>query len=72
MTDGFVDAVLASPVGLALSARLEGRAVHPNGHGRVAGSTPAAVAAAVDAVECMSFGALVELAVQAGLLDAGP
>ena len=72
MTDGFIDALLASPVGVTLLARLETRAMRPEGRALVLESTPDSVAAAVEAVERMSFGELVEVAVLAGMLDVGP
>ncbi|HEV2068564.1 MAG TPA: hypothetical protein VGR26_02080 [Acidimicrobiales bacterium] len=72
VTDGFVDALLASPVGVTLLARLETRAVRPEGRHLILDSTPDSVAAAVEAFERMSFAELVEIAVLAGVLDVGP
>lgn len=72
VTDSFIDALLASPVGVTLLARLETRAMRPEGRALVLDSTPDSVAAAVEAVERMSFGELVEVAVLVGMLDVGP
>lgn len=72
VADGFVDAILESPVGVALLARLETRARYPDGYGLVVDSERETVSAAAEAVAQMSFGALVELAVFAGVFDAGP
>jgi hypothetical protein len=70
---GFVDALVASPLGVTLMAVLEA------GHDRDAGWTssstrtsPAGVAAAVDAVESMRFGVFVDAALYAAVVHAGP
>ena len=72
VTDGFVDAILAAPLGVALLARLETRVRYPEGRGLVSDTAPASVVAAADAVHRMTLGELVELAVLAGELDVGP
>lgn len=72
VTDGFVDAILASPLGVTLLARLETRARYPEGRGLVLDTAPESVVAAAEAVRDMSFGELVELAVLTGELDVGP
>lgn len=72
-TEGFVDAILGSPVGVALLARLETRARYPEGYGRLVDVTsPELVGAASEAVTRMSFGELVELAVFTAQIDVGP
>lgn len=72
-SDGFVDAMLESPVGVALLARLETRVRNSGGYGRLANDTsPEFVHATSEAVAQMSFGELVELAVFTATIDAGP
>lgn len=69
----FVEALLAAPAGVALLARLE--AEHRRDVGwfeSPPGSDPDAVAAAVGSVGIMSFGRLVERAVDAAQALAGP
>lgn len=71
--DGFVDAVIASPLGVSWLAVLE--AVGSGGEKWPAMSPiadPAVVSAAVDLIGEMSFGRLVESAVFAGVFESGP
>ncbi len=71
--DGFVDALLQAPLGVALLARLESRFGHPDEYDlHRAASEPFAVRAAVEKVATMTFGDLVEAAVLAGETDSGP
>ena len=73
--DGFVEAMLRAPVGVALLARLESHLRNPEGYGLMIEAedpAPEAVAATVDAVGAMSFGELVRLIVVTGYLDVGP
>lgn len=72
VTDGFVDAVLGSPLGVALLAQLETRVRYPERRGLVLETDTGWVSAAAEAVSGMSFGALVELAVLTGWHDVGP
>lgn len=72
VSDGFVEAILASPLGVTLLARLETRVGYPKGRGLVLDSAPESVLAAAEGVGRMTFGELVELAVLAGELDVGP
>jgi hypothetical protein len=72
VASGFVDAMVASPLGVTLLAVLESRERRPAGW-RLSFEptpmpmpTPASVAAAVVSVESMSFGELVEVAVISG------
>ncbi len=70
--DGFVDAILESPVGVTLLARLETRVRYPEGRGLVLDTAQDSVMAAAEAVARMTFGELVQLAVLTGELDVGP
>ena len=75
MTDGFVEAMLQAPLGVALLARLEASVRNPEGYGlmmQAEDPVPEAVAATVEAVGAMSFGELVRLIVVTGYLDVGP
>lgn len=73
VVDGFVDAVLASPLGVSWLAVLEAGG---SNDGRWPATSPiadtAAVSAAVDLIGRMSFGRLVESAVFAGVFESGP
>ena len=73
VVDGFVDAVLTSPLGVSWLAVLE---AGPADDGDWLPTSPVAetssVSAAVDRVGEMSFGSLVEAAVLAGVLESGP
>ena len=71
MTDGFVEAILESPVGVALLARVEARVRQPEGRGSVLDTKRDAVLAAAEAVGRMSFGELLEVVMLAGMLDVG-
>lgn len=71
-TEGFVEAMVASPLGVTLLAVLES---HPHGGEEWELSletTPASVDAAVECVEAMSFGSFVHLAVLASMIHIGP
>lgn len=71
--DGFVDAVMASPLGVSWLAVLE--AIGSGGEKWPATSPiadPAVVSVTVDLVGEMSFGTLVESAVFAGVFESGP
>ena len=71
--EGFVGAVLASPLGVTLLSVLEAGRDRDAGWSRSSPtSTPGAVDAAVDAVGSMSFGELVDAAVYAGVIESGP
>ncbi len=72
--DGFVDAVMASPLGVSWLAVLEaGRRDDYDGWSATSPrADPASVAAAVDLIGEMSFGRLVDAAVFAGLVESGP
>ena len=71
--EGFVDAMIASPLGVTLLAVLEaGRDSDAGWTATPSLTSPARVAAAVDAVGSMPFGGLVDAAVYAGLIHAGP
>lgn len=72
VTEGFVDAIMASPLGVTLLARLETRVRYPAGGGLVLSTGPSSVAAAAEAVSDMTFGELVELAVLTAVIDVGP
>ena len=72
VADGFVEAMVASPVGVTLLAVLESRTRRSREWALSLDTEPASVAAAVDAVEQMSFGELVELAVSTGAYHVGP
>ena len=72
VTDGFVDAILDSPLGVTLLARLESRVRFPEGRGLVLETTPKSVGVAADAVHSMTLGDLARLAVLAGQIDVGP
>lgn len=71
--DGFVEAVMASPLGVSWLAVLEsGPAAGPGRSMTSPISDPAAVAAAVDLIGEMSFGRLVDAAVFAAVMESGP
>ena len=69
---GFVDAVLESPLGVALRARVESRARFPNGWAPIGHSSAEGVEAAVSLVESMPLGDLVGLVLDAAVTDVGP
>jgi hypothetical protein len=72
-TDGFVEAMLRSPLGVALLAVLEAGPDRHGGWARSASaSTAATVATAVEAIGSMSFGDLLDAAVYTGVLESGP
>ncbi|MCU1393338.1 MAG: hypothetical protein JWM34_1766 [Ilumatobacteraceae bacterium] len=72
VTDGFVDAIVAAPLGVTLLAAIDSRA-RGRPEWNLAGETStSAVAAAVEHVGSMSFGDLLALAVHTGRLHAGP
>ena len=71
--DGFVDAVLASPLGVSWLAVLEAGLLGSGGRSPTSPvSDPSSVSAAADRVGEMSFGSLVDAAVFAGLVESGP
>lgn len=73
MTDGFVEAMVASPLGVTLLAALESSNRRPAEWGLSSvKSSYASVDAAVEAVESMSFGDFVDLAVLTGVMYVGP
>jgi hypothetical protein len=72
VTDEFIDAIVASPLGAALLAVLEARARPAVAIGRWPAPTPGAVAAAADLVAELSFGDLVALAVRTAVYHVGP
>jgi hypothetical protein len=72
VTDGFVEAMVASPLGVTLLAVLESRAGRPEKWRLRFESSSASVDAAVDAVESMSFGDFVDLAVLTEVIHVGP
>lgn len=63
---------MAAPLGVTLLAVLESRARRPPEQPLSLETSPATVSAAVDAVERMSFGELVVVAVATGAFHAGP
>lgn len=73
-SDGFVEALLVSPLGVTLLAVLESGADADGGWtGRSsATSTAETVASAVEAVGTMSFGQFVDAAVYTSVLESGP
>jgi hypothetical protein len=71
-TDGFVDAMVVSPLGVALLAVLESRSRRSSEWLLSLETSPSSVATAVEAVERMSFGEFVDLAVLTGVLHVGP
>ncbi len=71
-SEGFVEAVLESPLGVALLARLESRARFPEGWAPLGDTSGAGVEAALALVEKMEFGELVELATYSAVIDVGP
>jgi len=71
-TEGFVDAILAAPLGVALLARLESRASRPHGYTPIADSSPGRVEAALAFVEAMSYGEFVKLVTYSAVIDVGP
>jgi len=72
VSDGFVAAILESPVGVALLARLESRVKRTEGYGLDQDTSPDAVLSAAESVGHMSFGELVELIALTGTIDVGP
>src|SRR4029078_4232610 len=75
VTDGFVEAMLQAPLGVALLARLEASARNPEGYGQMMQAedpVPESVAATVEAVGAMSFSELVRLIVVTGHPDVAP
>jgi hypothetical protein len=72
VTDGFVEAMVASPLGVALLAVLESRSRRSSEWALSLETSPGSVAAAVEAVERMSFGEFVEVAVRSGAFHVGP
>ncbi len=74
IAEQFVDAVLASPLGVSWLAVLEaGPSRDGEGWaGAASTSLPSTVEAAVDRIETLSFGSVVEAAVHAGVFVAGP
>lgn len=71
--DGFVDAVLASPLGVSWLAVLEAGSFGDQGWAVTSPrSDPAAVSAAVDLIREMSFGTLINAAVYAAVVESGP
>ena len=70
-TDGFVDALMASPLGVALLGFLEAGGRHDR-LWTSRSTTTATVAAAVDAVSEMSFGQFVDAAVYTSVIESGP
>jgi hypothetical protein len=73
VADGFVDAVLASPLGVSWLAVLEARSSNDRGWSSTSPvADPSSVSAAVDRVGEMSFGSLVAAAVFAGVVESGP
>lgn len=71
-TDGFVDAMVASPLGVTLLAVMESRTHRSEGRMVSLESSPASVAATVEAIDSMSFGDFVDLAVLTGVIHVGP
>lgn len=73
VTDGFADALMQAPLGVALLAALEGRVRDAE---RFAwpdhGTSPSTVDAAVEHVEQISFGDFLDLAVFVGYVYVGP
>jgi hypothetical protein len=72
VTDGLVEAILESPLGVTLLARLESRVRNPEGRGLVLDTAHDSVMAAAEAVARMTFGDFVQLSVLTGELDVGP
>ena len=73
VSDDFVDAVLASPLGVSWLAVLEAGGSGDRGWSSTSPvADPSSVSAAVDRVGQMSFGSLVEAAVFAGVFESGP
>lgn len=71
--DGFVEAVLASPLGVAWLAVLEAGGSGDEGWPSTPlASRPSSVSAAVDRVGEVSFGSLMRAAVFAGVMESGP
>ena len=70
--EGFVEAILEAPLGVALLARLESRARFPDGWAPLGDSSVDGVNAAVALVETMEFGELIELATYSAVIDVGP
>lgn len=70
--EGFVDAILAAPLGVALLARLESRASRPHGYAPIVDSSPERVEAAVAFVEAMPYGEFVDLTTYSAVIDVGP
>lgn len=72
--DGFVEAVLAAPLGVTWLGVLEAGPADGHGGWQAAPprSHPRAVAAAVDLVRALPFGRLMGAAVHAAVLEAGP
>ncbi len=71
-TDGFVEAMVVAPLGAALLAVLESRTRRDERSPLSLETSPSSVAAAVAAVESMSFGEFVDLAVLTGVMHVGP
>lgn len=73
MVDGFVDAVMASPLGVSWLAVLEAGGCGDEGWSATSPvADPEAVSAAVDLIGEASFGRLVESAVFAAVFESGP
>lgn len=73
VAEGFVDAVLDSPLGVSWLAVLEAGAIRGDGWSTTSPrSDPASVAAAADLVGEMSFGSLMDAAVYAAVTESGP
>ena len=71
-TDGFADALIRAPLGATLLAALESGGLDRRS-GEIAHATsPAALGAALEMVERMSFGELVEIAVRLQTVQIGP
>ncbi len=71
--DGFVDAVLASPLGVSWLAVLEAGGLGDEGWPLTSPvASPSSVSAAVDRIGEVSFGSLMRAAVFAGVIEAGP
>ena len=68
---GFVEAILAAPLGVTLLARIEASA-SSSGWVRLERSTPQRVHSAVDYVESMDVSELLEIVLRISMSDAGP
>lgn len=72
VTESFVDAILESPLGVTLLARIETLARRPEGWSSLVDSSPDGVERALDLLGSMAIGEFMELVVFSAVIDVGP